>query len=151
MLISSSRSPSQSTRSVCKWLASFFGCNYLNRGKRSLAELLELGDSDPLLLVGEYHGNPSSVLIYNEGTEKVSIWMTVKAPEDKLPRRLPKPSIGGTGELSTLLSSTLSLPIVKECNHSCLMVTDETINFYGKDKVLFRFNIKSFKEYDDEK
>ena len=151
MLISSSRSPSQSTRSVCKWLASFFGCSYLNRGKRSLGELLELEDSDPLLLVGEYHGNPSSLLIYNEGIEKASIWMTVAAPEDKLPRRLPKPSVAGTGDLSMLLSATLSLPVSNECSNSCIKVTDESIGFYGKDRLLFRFNIKSFKEYDDEK
>ncbi|MBP2029416.1 U3 small nucleolar ribonucleoprotein IMP4 [Methanohalophilus levihalophilus] len=145
MLISSSRSPSQSTRSVCKWLASFFGCSYLNRGKRSLGELLELEGSDPLILVGEYHGNPSSFLIYTDGVERLSVWMTVTAPQEKLPRRLPKPSIEGKGDLFNLLSSALAIP-VGECNKSCFRVSDDTIDFFGGNGLLFRFNVKSFKE-----
>lgn len=150
MLISSSRSPSQSTRSVCKWLASFFGCSYLNRGKRSLGELLEMDVSDPLFLVGEYHGNPSSLLIYKDGVEKLSIWMTVTSPSEKLPRRLPKPTVEGTGSLAAHLSPILSLPS-NDCNSSCLKITDKSIDFFNRDVLLFRLNIKSFKEYDDSK
>lgn len=150
MLITSSRSPSQSTRSVCKWLASFFGCSYLNRGKRSLGELLEMDSSNPLLLVGEYHGNPSSLIFYREGIKKLSIWMTVTSPLEKLPRRLPKPSMTGTGNLATILSSILLLPS-NDCNSSCLKVSDESIEFCNEGRLLFRFNIKSFKVYDGKK
>lgn len=121
----------------------------MNRGKRGLDDLLELEGSDPLLMVGEYHGNPSSLSIYNEGMETLSVWITVTAPSEKLPRDLPKPSIVGTNRLSKLLSSALLLP-VNDCSPSCLNVSDDSIGFYGKDILLFKFKIKSFKECDNE-
>lgn len=148
MLISSSRSPSQQTRSVCKWMASFFGCKYLSRGKRSLDELLLLADDEPLMVIGEYHGNPSSLLIYNaENAEKLSVWITVSPPTCQLPRRFPKPLVSGTCHLSDAFSSLLSLPKKDLQESNCLYVTEDAIAFINKGRTLFKFYIKSFREY----
>jgi U3 small nucleolar ribonucleoprotein protein IMP4 len=149
MLLSSSRSPSQQTRSACKWLASFFGCTYLNRGKRSLGELLDVAGEEPLLVIGEYHGNPASLLVYDE-VERVSVRFTVSSGDEELPRHFPAPRICGNGRFAESLASVLSLPIAAEDAPDCLKVTDRIMEFRYSGNVMFRFNIRSIRIYGDD-
>ena len=68
MLISTSRKPSQKTRTFCKNLSHAFGFDYTNRGKSSLRDLLvkanQLGH-DKLVLVYQIKGNPSKLTFYD--------------------------------------------------------------------------------------
>ncbi|MCG7852848.1 MAG: rRNA maturation protein, partial [Methanosarcinaceae archaeon] len=65
MLITSSRKPSAITRILCKQLASFLNCDYINRGKKSIGEVLYLVEGETLLVAGEYHGNPGSITFFD--------------------------------------------------------------------------------------
>ncbi|MFY9638351.1 MAG: ribosomal biogenesis protein [Methanobacterium sp.] len=64
MLITTSRKPSQRTRSFCKSLVRVLNSSYINRGKMSIREVLikssELG-YDKIALISEIKGNPSRI------------------------------------------------------------------------------------------
>ena len=69
MLISSSRKPSQKTRSFCKNISNAFNYPYINRGKMSLRDLflkVNVLDENSLMLVYENKGNPSKITFYNK-------------------------------------------------------------------------------------
>ena len=84
MLITSSRKPSIKTRTLCKELASFFQCESINRGKMGMKETLSLVADGPLLIVGEYHGNPGSLIFYaQDGRELLSIRISVTFTEKR--------------------------------------------------------------------
>ncbi|PIT85361.1 hypothetical protein COU36_03680 [Candidatus Micrarchaeota archaeon CG10_big_fil_rev_8_21_14_0_10_59_7] len=68
--VTTSRKPAQGTRSLARWLARFLGGECENRGKRSLAEIVERAETAGfrrLLFVYESHGNPSELSFYEEG------------------------------------------------------------------------------------
>ncbi len=69
MIITTSRKPSQKTRSFVNDLARVFNIKVLNRGKTSLKSILE--EYDKLIVVGEYKGNPGKIKLYN--TDKNTI------------------------------------------------------------------------------
>ena len=81
MLISTSRKPSQKTRTFCKNFSHAFGFDYTNRGKSSLRDLLikakQLGH-DSLVLVYQIKGNPSKLTFYDlEANEKLALLVSV--------------------------------------------------------------------------
>lgn len=88
MLISTSRKPSQKTRTFCKNFQHAFGFEYMNRGKSSLRDLLikaaELGH-DSLVLVYQIKGNPSKLTFYDlEGEEKLALLVSVNTTNERL-------------------------------------------------------------------
>lgn len=88
MLISTSRKPSQKTRTFCKNFQHAFGFEYANRGKSSLRDLLikaaELGH-DSLVLVYQIKGNPSKLTFYDlEGEEKLALLVSVNTTNERL-------------------------------------------------------------------
>ena len=157
MLITSSRKPSNRTRTLCKYLATFFNCEYVNRGKMGMGEVLHLAHDDPLLIVGEFHGNPGSLAIYDSnGLCLLSIHMTVSYPENskfsKL--KLVEPVIVGTGrselnlKLADALASSLSLQRTNDTSDPrYAMVYDDggMIDFIDFGNVLFKIKVKSLK------
>jgi len=60
MLLTTSRRPSQRTRSFSQRLSRIMGWRYVNRGKMSIRDVL-IEASGPVAVVSERHGNPSRI------------------------------------------------------------------------------------------
>ena len=71
MIITTSRKPSQRTRSFCKRFARYLKAEYITRGKLSLKEVLNLGDK--IIYVTEFKGNPGKITIFEKGKEVLKI------------------------------------------------------------------------------
>ncbi len=149
MLITSSRKPSNRTRTLCKHLATFFNCEYVNRGKMGMGTVLHLAHDNPLLIVGEFHGNPGSLAIYDgNGLCLLSIHMMVSYPENskfsKL--KLVEPVIVGSGKLANAIASSLSLQLANDsASPRCVIVNNGIIDFIDSGKLLFKIKLKSLK------
>ncbi len=149
MLITSSRKPSINTRALCKDLASFFHCKSINRGKMGMSEVLSLaGDHPgPLLIVGEYHGNPGSLSFYtSDGREMLSIRISVTVVK-KLQRKVsPKilPVATGQGDIAPVLAKILAIQLVDEPSSPLVLeISDDQLNFLYEGQQLFRLNIRT--------
>jgi U3 small nucleolar ribonucleoprotein protein IMP4 len=84
MLITTSRKPSQRTRSFCKSLARVLNSSYINRGKMSIRDVLirssELG-YDKIAVVTEMKGNPNRIEFQDKKGELIlSMDITVGIP-----------------------------------------------------------------------
>ncbi|MDO9516894.1 MAG: hypothetical protein Q7J10_02485 [Methanosarcinaceae archaeon] len=116
-----------------------------------MGEVLHLAHDDSLLIIGEFHGNPGSLAIYDgNGLCLLSIHMTVSDP-DKLKfskLKLVEPVIVGTGKskLADTISSSLSLLSADNpSNPRCVIVNDEIIDFIDSNTLLFKLKVKSLK------
>jgi U3 small nucleolar ribonucleoprotein protein IMP4 len=69
MIITTSRKPSQRTRSLVNDLARVFNFKILNRGKIPLSELIE--NKDDMIIVEELKGNPGRLKIFNFENNKI--------------------------------------------------------------------------------
>lgn len=150
MLITSSRKPSASTRTLCKHLASFFGCDYPNRGKMGMGEVLDLSRDTPLIIVGEYHGNPGSIVFYDdEGHCVLSLHISMLSTGFLYPRKSGViPSIVGDGELVSFISDVLYPDGPNDSSVSLsLVISGDRMDFNEQDKVLFSLRVKSHKIY----
>ena len=88
MLISTSRKPSQKTRSFCKNLSHALDFTYVNRGKMNMRDLF-LKSSQlnycSTMIVYEIKGNPSKITFFsNDGDEKLAILVSVNITKDRL-------------------------------------------------------------------
>ncbi len=84
MLITTSRKPSQRTRSFCKSLVRVLNSSYINRGKMSIRDVLikssEIG-YDKIAVVSEMKGNPNRIDFQDEEGEIIlSMDVTVGIP-----------------------------------------------------------------------
>ena len=98
MIITTARKPSSKTRTFCRHLGRFTGCEYIPRGKSSL---LEIGD-EAFLVVGDHKGNPGSFNFFIKGTSVLSIRASVSM--DKEVCSGEKPVIEGDSPLALALS-----------------------------------------------
>ena len=150
MLITSSRKPSAGTRTLCKHLASFFACEYANRGKMGMGEVLALSHDAPLIIVGEYHGNPGSMVFYDhEGYCVLSLHISVLSAVFSYPRKSGAiPSISGDSELVSVVSEILCPDCPKDSPVLLsLDISGDKMDFKELEKVLFSLRIKSHKIY----
>lgn len=149
MLITSSRKPSNRTRTLCKHLATFFNCEYINRGKMGMGEVLNLAHNNPLLVAGEFHGNPGSLAIYSSnGLCLLSIHMTVSYPDNSKFKKLKliEPVIVGSDKLADAIASSLSLQVIdNSSNPRRIIVNNGIIDFINMDNLLFKIKVKSLK------
>jgi len=151
MLITSSRKPSASTRTLCKLLASFFGSDYFNRGKMSMGEVLDNSHGSPLLIIGEYHGNPGNVSIYDpEGFCALSAHITLIPSSSPYTRsRGAVPIVVGEGSLASALSGMLLLENAGASSGSlAVVVSEDKMDFIEGDVVLFTLKIRSYRIYE---
>ncbi|WP_406656857.1 rRNA maturation protein [Methanolobus sp. ZRKC2] len=151
MQITSSRKPSAGTRTLCKLLASFLNCDYFNRGKMGMGEVLDQADGSSLMIVGEYHGNPGSISMYDpEGYCVLSLYLSLSASEKPYPRSgQAEPFIVGEGEIASLFSN-LFLPDSSE-NPSYplkMVISDDRIDFNEDETTLFTLKIRSYRIFD---
>jgi len=88
MLISTSRKPSQKTRSFCKNLSNALNFTYINRGKMNMRDLFLKSSGlnyDSTVLVYEIKGNPSKITFFsNNGNEKLAILVSVNITKERL-------------------------------------------------------------------
>ncbi len=71
IVISTSRDPSQRTRSFCKVIARFMNWRYIQRGKKGIEELIN--EHPEIILVREIKGNPAFLDFYRKG-RKIATW-----------------------------------------------------------------------------
>ena len=87
VLISTSRKPSQKTRTFCKNLSHAFGFDYTNRGKSSLRDMLVKASQmnhDTLLLVYQIKGNPSKLTFYDlKAQEKLALLISANEMNER--------------------------------------------------------------------
>jgi U3 small nucleolar ribonucleoprotein protein IMP4 len=151
MLITSSRKPSINTRVLCKYLAYFFQCECINRGKMGMKETLSLveGGPGPLLIIGEYHGNPGSLLFYApDGRELLSIRISVNIISN-IPKKRPvseAPAATGTAEIAPILAKMLAIDMVdKPASSRVLEISNDCLSFLYDGQYLLKLNIKSIR------
>lgn len=148
MLITSSRSPSANTRILCKYLGSFFNSDYVTRGKMGLSEVFHQARGDPVMVVGQYHGNPGSFAVYDpDGECLLSVRMSLAHPGTfkYSPLKKIETTIVGEGELADLIVQ--HLPVHRttgDCGQVCLEIDDTKMDFRYFDDLLFSFVVKSY-------
>ncbi|CAB3289709.1 putative Brix domain-containing ribosomal biogenesis protein [Methanocaldococcus lauensis] len=77
MIITTSRKPSQRTRSFVRDLERTLNLPYIQRGKLSLKELFEMDKH--ILLIGEFKANPGTLVVYDvENNRRLSSFISVK-------------------------------------------------------------------------
>ena len=147
MLITTSRKPSARTRSLCKLLSRFIAGRCITRGKMGMKELLEFADGGPLIVIGEYHGNPGELSFYDEnGKLLFSIRFTDWYSEESDSYWFPdvEPALSGQGEIADAFESFFDqLP----SDSTLIVVGEKYIDFIGSKKSLFKLNLRGFKKY----
>ncbi|HJH30269.1 MAG TPA: hypothetical protein C5S50_11230 [Methanosarcinaceae archaeon] len=116
-----------------------------------MGEVLHLAHNSPFLIIGEFHGNPGSLAIYDgNGLCLLSIHMTVSYPENskfsKL--KLVEPVIVGVGrsKLADTLVESLSFQRADDpSNPRCIIVNDNRMDFTNSDHLIFSLKVKSLK------
>ncbi len=73
--ITTSRDPSQRTRSFCKIIARFMNWNYIQRGKSPFRDVIEM--SPEVIVVREIKGNPAFMDFFINGARKMTLRINV--------------------------------------------------------------------------
>ena len=77
MILTTSRKPSQRTRSFVRDLERTLNIPYVQRGKLSLKEIFEIDKH--VLLIGEFKANPGTLVVYDvENERRLSSFISVK-------------------------------------------------------------------------
>ena len=157
MLITSSRKPSAKTRTLCKLLSRFTVGRCINRGKMGMQELLEFAHGGPLIVIGEYHGNPGELNFYDETGKllfslRFADWYSQEIGSFWFPD--VEPALTGQGEITDALESFLHFQRVESdktdklpSRFTLIAAGEKDIDFIGNGKSLFKLNIKGFKKY----
>ena len=157
MLITSSRKPSAKTRTLCKLLSRFIAGRSMTRGKMGMQELLEFAEGGPLIVVGEYHGNPGELSFYDENGKllfslRFTDWYSQELDSYWFPDI--EPALTGQGEIADAFESFFHFQRVESDKidqlpprSTLIAVGEKDIDFMGSGKSLFKLNIKGFKKY----
>jgi U3 small nucleolar ribonucleoprotein protein IMP4 len=115
-----------------------------------MREVIDLSQ-EPILIVGEFHGNPGSLAFYDqEGTCLLSIYISMSGFESTNYSKLKviEPVIIGETELVNNISNILSIERAKDTNHiRYILMDDEKMEFFNSNELLLKILIKSFKEF----
>ena len=122
----------------------------------SFEEIFDFHPYVPVLLIGEYHGNPGSFEIFDSsGNYLLSIYMNVTYNKDfkSIIRKKGSPVIFGTGNIAETIAKTLSFECAEQdsddlCEPRCIVIDDNTMDFMDSGESLFSFRIKSYKLFD---
>jgi U3 small nucleolar ribonucleoprotein protein IMP4 len=122
-----------------------------------MQELLEFAEGGPLIVIGEYHGNPGELSFYDEtGKLLFSLRFT-----DWYSKELDsywfsdvEPALAGHGEIADAFESFFHFQRVEsdkidQFPHSSalIVVGEKDIDFMGSGKSLFKLNLRGFKKY----
>lgn len=122
MIITTSRKPSTKTRTFCKRLSRFTGCEYISRGKTGISTF---SDNEVLLRVGEHRGNPGSFNFFLEDTCILIMRFSVALEKDISEGETPV--IKGDNYLASAISKTTGLRI--DSSSSRIIHVGEDIKF----------------------
>jgi U3 small nucleolar ribonucleoprotein protein IMP4 len=118
-------------------------------------ELQEFTRGSPLMIIGEYHGNPGELSFYDESGKllfslRFTDWYSREIDSFWFPD--VGPSLTGKGETADALESFFHFLRVDgdkidqlPARSTLIAVGDEYIDFIGDRKSLFKLNIKGFK------
>jgi U3 small nucleolar ribonucleoprotein protein IMP4 len=151
MLITTSRKPSQRTRSFCKSLVRVLNSSYINRGKMSIRDVLikssELG-LDKIAVISEMKGNPSKIDFFDEEGETIlSLDVTVSIPNSNAnsKSRVKTKNLRINSEIDEIkgLGEILGIPKVNEgyTSENILQIKKGDVNnkavieFYGDNGI----------------
>ncbi len=118
-----------------------------------MGEVLDLSHDTPLIMVGEYHGNPGSIVFYDaKGFCVLSLHISLLSAQSsysKYPVAIP--SIKGDSELVSLISNVL-FPDSSEISSGQLLleISGDRMDFKEHEKLLFSLRIKSHMIYEDD-
>ncbi len=133
MIITTARKPSSKTRTFCRHLSRFTGCEYVPRGKSSLCAL---GDK-PFLVVGDYRGNPGSFGFFIERKCVLSIRANVSLDTDIDPGT--EPVIQGETDLALALGKVTGFNTGKTGER--IIRVDDRIEFTDKGVTLIALTV----------
>ena len=157
MLISTSRKPSQKTRSFCKNLARLTDSTSVNRGKMNFRELLLKAlevDEYNVAVVNEIKGNPSRISFFsNKGELLLTLLIGVTLGSEKTNIAPSQLKIVSEVKKLDVLSDILDLDLVDKAEDNYILVSksDDSvarIHFFNKfgDKLTFQINVKKVLE-----
>ncbi|TGC10535.1 hypothetical protein CUN85_03315 [Methanolobus halotolerans] len=113
-----------------------------------MGEVLGHADDSSLMIVGEYHGNPGSITIYDpEGFCALSLHISLSTSGKPYPRsRQAGPSITGEGELASIFSELVKSDVDNGSSGLLKMViSDDLINFTEDDTILFSLKVRTYR------
>jgi len=157
MLITTSRKPSARTRSLCKLLSRFIAGRCIVRGKMGVQELLEFAEGGPLIVIGEYHGNPGELSFHDETGKllfslRFTDWYSKELDSYWFPDA--EPALAGQGEIADALEAFFRFQKVESDKidqlppgSTLIMVGEKDLDFMGSGKSLFKLNLRGFKKY----
>jgi hypothetical protein len=116
----------------------------------SMGEVLSLSHDNPLLIVGEYHGNPGSLAFYDrEGFCALSIYITVLEAPSNYPKRSKSfPLIDGDNELVPLINDIVVPEDSISSNLLSLIISGNQLDFKEGENELFSLRMKSYKVFE---
>jgi U3 small nucleolar ribonucleoprotein protein IMP4 len=129
----------------------------ITRGKMGMQELLEFAEGGPLIVVGEYHGNPGELSFYDEvGKLLFSLRFTDWYSKELDSYWFPdiEPLLTGQGEIADAFEAFFHFQRVESDKIDQLLpssiliaIGEKDIDFMGSGKSLFKLNLKGFKKY----
>jgi U3 small nucleolar ribonucleoprotein protein IMP4 len=116
----------------------------------SMGEVLSLSHGNPLLIVGEYHGNPGSLAFYDkEGFCTLSIYVSLLEAPSNYPKRSNSfPLIDGDNELVPLINDLVAPENPTSSTVLSLTVSGNQLDFKEAEKELFSLRMKSYKVFE---
>jgi U3 small nucleolar ribonucleoprotein protein IMP4 len=157
MLLTTSRKPSAKTKTLCKLISRVAAGRCIQRGKMGMQELLESAEGGPLIIVGEYHGNPGELIFYDEtGKLLFSIRFSDSYSKEIDSYWFPdvEPALSGQGEIADSLEEFFRFKKVESdkidqlpVRSVLIAVGEKEIDFIGDRKSLFKLNLRGFKRY----
>jgi len=122
-----------------------------------MQELLEFAEGGPLIVVGEYHGNPGELSFYDEvGKLLFSLRFTDWYSKELDSYWFPdiEPLLTGQGEIADAFEAFFHFQRVESDKIDQLLpssiliaIGEKDIDFMGSGKSLFKLNLKGFKKY----
>jgi U3 small nucleolar ribonucleoprotein protein IMP4 len=122
-----------------------------------MQELLEFAEGGPLIVIGEYHGNPGELSFYDEAGKllfslRFTDWYSKEL--DSYWFSDVELALAGQGEIADAFESFFHFQRVESDKidqlppDSTLMVVGEKdVDFMGSGKSLFKLNMRGFKKY----
>ncbi|MFH1285719.1 MAG: hypothetical protein ABIH99_04000 [Candidatus Micrarchaeota archaeon] len=157
LYVTTSRKPSQLSKRLGKAFALLIPfSNYENRGKKSIDEVVErarkLGKTR-VLLVYEYHSNPSALSFISIGRKEEWEWLTPELAISKLqlasplPRRIPHELLVQGTKSSALLHLLASEEPVEGAKRVVLEAAENSLTLSIEQEEMLKFSV-SYKSTD---
>jgi Predicted exosome subunit/U3 small nucleolar ribonucleoprotein (snoRNP) component, contains IMP4 domain len=122
-----------------------------------MQELLEFAEGGPLIVIGEYHGNPGELSFYDEAGEllfslRFTDWYSKEL--DSYWFSDIEPRLTGQGEIADAFESFFHFLRVESDkidqlspSSTLIVIGEKDIDFMGSGKSLFKLNLRGFKKY----